>query len=326
MKRIFFYVLLLATFLSSCEKETLIDTPGNLVPQTVDQDPKLPSIEVNGTLLHSESFGSPTDPMLIFLHGGPGGDYQSGTNIKQLADSGYFVIFYDQRGSGLSQRHPKETYSIQLMIDDLSAVIKYYRTSPTQKVILFGHSWGGMLAAAYINSNPDQIDGAIFAEPGGFTKELLDEYSASSRKLELFSEATNDILYADQFITGKEDEHAVLDYKLALTTSFSYQENNQEGIEGPYPFNRYGAVMLNRFIEIAEEEGFDFTPNLDQFPTKVLFLYGDLNKSYGLSFAQKEAAYFPDAEVSRIAGTGHQMLYFKWDSVQPVVLNYLNSL
>jgi proline iminopeptidase len=310
----------------SCEKELDIHEPGNLVPKTVMEDPSLPSITVNGTTLHAETFGNPDSSLVIFLHGGPGADYQNGLNVRQLADDGYYVVFYDQRGTGLSQRHDKNTYSIQLYLDDLTAVIGHYRTSPNQRVFLFGHSWGAMLTAAYINAYPDRIDGAIFAEAGGFNKQLLDEYGEVSRKLNLFSEITNDVLFYDQFLTGRENEHEILDYKLAIASSFSYAEGNDEGIEGPSPFWRNGATVLQAFMDIAENEGFDFTTNLNQYQTKVLFLYGENNKSYGLRFAEKEAAFFPKSEIIQIEDTGHKMIYFKWNSVYPVVLDYLNSL
>jgi proline iminopeptidase len=312
--------------LLSCEKELDIHEPGNLVPKTVMEDPSLPSITVNGTTLHAETFGNPDSSLVIFLHGGPGADYQNGLNVRQLADDGYYVVFYDQRGTGLSQRHDKNTYSIQLYLDDLTAVIGHYRTSPNQRVFLFGHSWGAMLTAAYINAYPDRIDGAIFAEAGGFNKQLLDEYGEVSRKLNLFSEITNDVLFYDQFLTGRENEHEILDYKLAIASSFSYAEGNDEGIEGPSPFWRNGATVLQAFMDIAENEGFDFTTNLNQYQTKVLFLYGENNKSYGLRFAEKEAAFFPKSEIIQIEDTGHKMIYFKWNSVYPVVLDYLNSL
>lgn len=310
----------------SCEKELDIHEPGNLVPKTVVEDPSLPSISVNGTTLHAETYGNPESSLVIFLHGGPGADYQNGLNVKKLADDGYYIVFYDQRGTGLSQRHDKNTYSIQLYLDDLTAVIKHYRTFPSQKVFLFGHSWGAMLTAAYINAYPDRIDGAIFAEAGGFNKQLLDEYGEASRKLNLFSEITNDVLYYDQFLTGRENEHEILDYKLAIASSFSYAEGNDEGIEGPSPLWRNGAIVLQAFMDISENEGFDFTTNLNQYQTKVLFLYGKNNKSYGLSFAKKEAAFFPNSNIVQIDDTGHEMIYFKWNSVYPMVLDYLNSL
>lgn len=326
MRLCFAFTFLLG--LTSCNTDDMRDysTPGLLVPKTVDEDPSLPSISVNGAQLHTETFGNPDSSMVVFLHGGPGGDYRNGLAVQQLADSGYFVVLYDQRGSGLSKRHDRNIYSIQLVLDDLTAVIENYRTSANQKVFLFGHSWGAMLAAAYINAYPDRVQGAIFAEAGGFNKQLLDEYGAASRKINLFSEAANDVFYYDQFLTAPENEHEVLDYKLGLISGFSYAPGNDEGIEGPSPFWRNGAEVLRAFVNISENEGFDFTTNLHRYATPVLFMYGENNNSYGLDFAQKEAAFFPNAQIVQIADTGHEMIYFKWELVHPVVLNYLKSL
>lgn len=310
----------------SCEKELDINKSGNLVPKTVEEDPDLPSIAVNGTLLHAEAHGNAAHPMVVFLHGGPGSDYQNGLNAKQLSESGYYVVFYDQRGTGLSKRHNKESYSIQLYLEDLTSVIQHYRTAPTQKVFLFGHSWGAMLAAAYINAYPDKIDGAIFAEAGGFNKQLLDEYGESSRRIKLLAETTNDVFYYNQFLTGREKDHEILDYKMAIASSFSYSKGNDEGIERASPFWRNGAAVLQAFVDISENDGFDFTTNLNQYTTKTLFLYGENNKSYGLRFAQKEAAFFPNTQITQIDDTGHEMIYSKWNLVYPIVFNYLNEL
>ena len=325
-KAIYLVIALFVTLFIGCKEDNLINDPGNLVPKTVDLDPSLPSITINGTQLHAETFGNPDNPMVLFLHGGPGGDYRSLLGAKQLATNGYYVVFFDQRGSGLSKRHNKNTYSIQLIIDDVTAVIAHYRTSPNQKIFLFGHSWGAILAAAYINSYPSAISGAIFAEPGGFTWDNLKLYGERSRKLNLFSETTNNVLYLDQFLTGKENDHAILDYKVGISSSFAYEKGNAEGIEGTTPFWRNGAVVLNSLSAIAAKNGYDFTPNLHKFTTKVLFVYGGLNTAYGLEFAQKEARFFPNHEFVKIENTGHEMIYFKWADVYPAALSYLNSL
>lgn len=324
LRTIFVVFTMAIAIFTGCKKALNFNEAGNLVPKTVVEDHALPSININGTLLHAETFGDPDSAMVVFLHGGPGSDYRNGMNVKDLANHGYFVVFYDQRGTGLSQRHNKGDFSIQIYLDDLSAVIEHYRTSPGQKVFLFGHSWGAMLTAAYINKYPDRIDGAIFAEPGGLNKALLDEYAATSRKLELFSEATNDVLYSEQFLSG--NDHSTLDYKVGLQSPFSYVAGNKEGKEGPSPSWRNGAVSLNAMIDIAENEGFDFTTNLNAYNTKVLFINGENNKSYGESFALKEASFFPIYELAQIDDTGHEMIYFKWDNVLPVVLPYLNAL
>jgi proline iminopeptidase len=283
-----------------CKEELTLSEPGALVPMTVGQDPTLPAIAVNGTLLHSEAFGDPSDPMVVFLHGGPGGDYRNGLNAKRLVDNNYYVVFYDQRGSGLSQRHSKDSYTIEVMFEDLDEVIAHYRSSNEQKVFLFGHSWGAMLATGYINTRPAAIDGAILAEAGGFTWEEVQEYGERSRRLKLFSEVSNDVLYPDQFLTGDENDHAVLDFKLALASPYVYGKGNAEGIEGPSPFWRNG--------------------------TKVLMLYSENNKAFGEAIALQEASAYPHAEIAEVKGTGHEMIYFGWDNVYSLVLPYLNSL
>ena len=93
--------------------DTLSPTePGALVPRTVTEDLTLPAIEMNGARFHVQTFGNPANPVIVFLHGGPGGDYRSllalgeRHNGYSLADD-YFLVYWDQRGSGLSERQNK---------------------------------------------------------------------------------------------------------------------------------------------------------------------------------------------------------------------------
>lgn len=323
-------ILALGCLVSSCQKGELDPSqPGHLVPMTVDQDASLPRIEVNGTLLHAEAFGNPGDALLVVIHGGPGSDYRYLLNCKEFADEGFRVVFYDQRGSGLSQRHPKDSYnSIDLMVDDLGAVIEHYKTAPDQKVFLLGHSWGAMLATAFINAHPTQIDGAILGEPGGFTYAQMKDYLSRSQNYGMFSETLNDAVYLDQFITGREDEHEVLDYKFGLWAAADGAEDSPVGNEGPLPFWRHGAVVNDALFDIAEEEGFDWTTNLYQFNTKVLFVYSENNTAYGEQHAKNVSSAYNNVQLFRTDDAGHDMLSFPrgWQNFYPVGLAYLNDL
>ena len=310
--------------MSGCQEEFEPAKPGLLVPRTVDQDPTLPQLSINGTTLHAETYGDPSDPMIIVLHGGPGGDYRSMLNCKSFADQGYFVVFYDQRGSGLSQRHHRNTYNIDIMIDDLRAVIQHHR-QPEQKTFLLGLSWGAMLATAYIDRYPDNISGAILAEPGGFTWKDTKEYLSRTRRAAVTSEEVSDVSYPDQFLTGKVDQYAILDYKFALTTSHDNAKGNVLGNAGPSPFWRYGATVNSSLMEIAEDDPFDFTQHLDMFITRVLFLYSELNRAYGPSHARLVSSAYPNVQLTEVNGTGHEMIYFGWDNFFPITLEYLNE-
>jgi len=311
---------------NACSDLTDPLTPGRLVPLTVDEDSSLPSLLVHGTLLHVETYGNPTDPMIIMIHGGPGGDYRSLLEAKAFADDGYFVVFYDQRGTGLSQRVDASDFEeIRIMIDDLDALIHHFRQTDEQKVFLVGHSWGAMLATGYINEFPEKIDGVVLAEPGGFTWDLVLDYLSRSNHIDLFSEALNDALFPEQIFAGR-DEDEILDYKAAYFFTFENAPGNTIGNAGPYPFWRSGAVSFDAMIATGETKGLDFTTHLHNYPTRVLFTYSELNKAYGEDWAHTVGAAYPHVEYHEITGTGHEMLYFGWDAFYPIALTYLNEM
>lgn len=312
--------------ISGCQDEGLEPSePGLLVPGTVDDNPSLPQLAINGTNLHVETYGDQKDPLLVVLHGGPGGDYRSLLKCKAFAADGFFVIFYDQRGSGLSRRHSKSTFTLDVMIEDLDAIIQHFRTFD-QKVFLLGQSWGAMLATAYINRHPADIAGAILSEPGGFSWDVTKDYLSRSRETKLLSEGTSDVFYFDQVLTGKEDQHAILDYKFALLTAHDNVKGNPIGNAGANPFWRYGAAAQAGLFERAEKDGFDFTANLHQYSTPVLFLYSELNTAYGPAHASKVSAAYPNAQLVMIKGSGHEIPSFGWENYYPVASQYLNTL
>ena len=115
MRRLIWLILTLALAgLGASGCDTISPTePGNLVPATVTEDASLPAIEMNGSRFHLETFGDPANPVIVFLHGGPGGDYRSLLRLNEplggprLSDQ-HFLVYWDQRGCGLSQRHDKD--------------------------------------------------------------------------------------------------------------------------------------------------------------------------------------------------------------------------
>jgi proline iminopeptidase len=310
--------------LSSCD--TLDPSaPGQLVPLTVDEDPTLPAISVNGTRLHAETFGNPGNPLLVVLHGGPGGDYRYMLNCRAFANDGFYVVFFDQRGSGLSRRHERSTYaSVQIFIDDLDAVIKHYRSSPGQKVALLGQSWGAMLATAYVNQHPDEVSGVILCEPGGFTWQDAKDFAARCRPVDLFSEPFNDYVTIDQILTSSD--HAELDYKAAVQSAAAFAPGNKLGQPGPFPFWRMGAVCSSAAAAIAKEHPFDFTVNLGQFTKKILFCYSELDAAYGKAYAEHVSSAYPSVELVEIMRSAHEIPCFGWDGFYPVARDYLHSI
>lgn len=112
--------------------------------------------------LYSRAFGDPKDPAVIFLHGGPG--YNSAsfevTSAKRLADSGFYVIVWDQRGAGRSAKL-KGTYTLDEVLGD---VISIYDRYGIKKASLIGHSWGGTLGMMFSEKYPERVKKLILTD------------------------------------------------------------------------------------------------------------------------------------------------------------------
>lgn len=330
----FLFAVITALIAFSCSEDKLITEPGRLVPKTVDEDPSLPSITVNGAMLHAEAYGHPDSTLLICIHGGPGGDYRSLLNCKDLASHGYRVVFYDQRGSGLSQRFPKSYYTKlgakgpDMYYDELNGVIAHYRKSPSQRVYLLGHSWGAILATGYAGKYPNAIQGLVVAEPGGLVYDDIETYVENALSFELWEELMNDVAYLDQFITGKEDQHEILDYKLGMLASRNPITGEDNTLPGS--FWRAGAMINAAMQEIGNDHRPDFSKDIDQFDVPVLFLYSEENKAYPDSWAERISTVYNEVTVEKIDDTGHSGIISDRDAWElqtlPEILSYFNSI
>lgn len=110
----------------------------------VEEEGYLP---VAGGRIYWRRFGRVGKTPLLALHGGPGAAHNYLLSMKALADERP-VILYDQLGCGRADAPTNEgLYTIQRSVDELEAV----RTAlGLEKVILYGHSWGTILAIEYL--------------------------------------------------------------------------------------------------------------------------------------------------------------------------------
>lgn len=97
--------------------------------------------------------------IVIVLHGGPGAAHNylrpEWDSLSKVAK----VIYYDQRGSGKSEK--SDCYSWQMQVQDLKRVINTF--SAGKKVILAGSSWGTVLALLYAYTFPEDVKAMILS-------------------------------------------------------------------------------------------------------------------------------------------------------------------
>lgn len=110
--------------------------------------------------LFSRTFGDPAHPALIFLHGGPG--YNSVnfelSTAQVLADRGYFVVVFDQRGCGRSKDMTDNQFTLDEAIGDLMEI---YQTYEIRSATLLGHSWGGTLGGFFAERHPEMVENLV---------------------------------------------------------------------------------------------------------------------------------------------------------------------
>jgi pimeloyl-ACP methyl ester carboxylesterase len=124
----------------------------------------LPASPVPGTKIHQTP--------VIYLHGGPG-MYTEDRRIEMgqaFRAAGFTTVYYDQIGGGQSARIPASQYNLARMIGDLEAL----RISlGTEKLVLWGNSWGAQLAVLYGQAYPSRVAAFVLTAPGGFPGETI---------------------------------------------------------------------------------------------------------------------------------------------------------
>ena len=115
-------------------------------------------------------------PPVIFLHGGPGGYIHSSVidALSGLTDQGYEVYFYDQSGTGLSERRqrPKAT-SFASHVADLHEIITDLLDA--DQAILIGHSAGALIASHYASEYPARVAALVLGAPARIEPLLFSE-------------------------------------------------------------------------------------------------------------------------------------------------------
>ncbi len=149
----FILIIIVGLLLSSKGKPIpLTDEQGNPIAGSISEKV---FIDVNGVNqgMFIKSVDE-TNPVLLFLHGGPGmPEYFLTQTYPTGLEENFTVVWWDQRGSGLSFSPdiPSETMTIDQLVTDTLEVTNYLRKRfEKEKIYLMGHSGGsfiGILAA-----------------------------------------------------------------------------------------------------------------------------------------------------------------------------------
>jgi proline iminopeptidase len=157
-------LLILSALIAEC---TVLQGAVTAAPVSIKRSEHL---SVDGAKLYLQIRGADgTAPVVIWLHGGPGGAerplfrYFNGDLEKR-----FVVVYWDQRGAGRSFDPKADPHRLTIAqhLADLATVVDHLRQSLGQnKIVLMGHSWGAALGLLYTQAYPEKVSAFIGVNP-----------------------------------------------------------------------------------------------------------------------------------------------------------------
>ena len=291
------------------------------MPKTTATDADLPRIVIDRYPLYTEVYGDHS-AVVIVVHGGPGGDSKYLQALTALSNE-YQVILYDQRGTGLSAREEVAT-EFQSFVDrqiaDLDGLVNHYGQGRPVKLI--GHSWGGMLVAAYLGRYPAKVSHAVLAEPGILKPEVAPVFVKKLKESQSFGTMLSIVpAFFKMLFVASVDGHERFDY---VTTVMSGKSDGPpylcQGDLLPAGFSRRSgyAVMKQTMMPMMNDPaifGIDLTENINRYKQPLLLLSSECS-FIGFDYQEKyHRSWLPgQTEHIKIPQNGHTMFTIRPDA------------
>ncbi len=256
--------------------------------------------------------------IVLAVHGGPGSDaldfrnYQGGLGFKEL-ETQYLVAYWQQRASGQSQGPDnKAYYTISQYVEDCDKVIdQLIIRYPGKKIVLFGHSWGGMLTSAYLSDATRQAKIVAWINAAGVDNGTV---LFKTTQEDILSEANARIAKKENVTYWEDVKNKAKDETLANFLAYRVVEKIGEVTikvnNDDFKFTKR-ALKSNQglFPEIVTK---DYSNSLaEHFKKPVLFLWGKYD--FAVS-KQLRDALIPKLTTNKVSNinfpaSGHYMMF-----------------
>lgn len=283
-------------------------------------------VQVEGGRIWYKVVGKGKGTPLLLIHGGPGSRSCSGMDEYSLLADERPVIFYDQLGSGRSDR-PTDTshWQVSRFADEIDSLRKALRV---RKIHILGHSWGGAVLAEYmVTKKPKGVVSAIFSSPLLSTPAWMNDARILVSQLPA---SIRDTIYKYE---------SLKDYRapsyLAATDSFyarhlsvkQWPPAPSAACEGVPGFN---ADVYNymwgptEFTATGTLVNFDRTDRLHEIKSSVLFVTGEFDEA-----RPETISYFhqlvPQSKLEIIKNAGHRTARDQTISYIRVLRQFMHS-
>lgn len=305
----FSQAILLLTMLQSCSAPGLTEGEGY--------------VDVTGGRVWYEVIGSGPKTPIILLHGGPGATSEYLRPLKELA-ADRPVIFYDQLGSGKSD-HPDNPslWTTERFVAELG---QFREALGLDRVHILGHSWGTMLAADYMLTNPTGVESLILASPCLSAKKWIED----ANKLRA------DLPKRTQEILARHEAAGTTDSEEYMAATMEFYKRHLCRLD-PWPaelerafsdinMQVYGKMWgPSEFYATGTLKDYDRTGDLHKISVPVLFTAGQFDEATPETTAWYQSL-IPGAKLKIIQDASHITMIEQPGAYNAVIREFLQGV
>jgi len=316
-----------------------------LEPPSQPEEADVWQVEADVELAH---FSEGSGRNVLVIHGGPGQPFIEPVSGLSLLAEKYKIHYYAQRGCGASSR-PIDRFDSNNMYQNMQTldqalgvgaqiadIERIRRILGDEKLILIGHSWGGLLASLYTVEFPDHVEAMVLVSPANMLvmpqveaesdlfasvraqlpPEKLTEYDAFMKEYfdfgGLFQKSEDDLIAMNQQFG---------EYYVSILGEPS-DADKAANAEVPEQGRPGGWMVWAQYISLGRR--YDLRPSLADANGPVLVIHGAADlQSEAASYLYVEA--FPNAEFAVIDKASHFAFGEQPQEFAGIVMEFLSE-
>jgi len=238
----------------------------------------------------------------------------------ELAASGYRCVVYDQRGRGASIADAIDADHINLSasVADLEALREHLGL---ERLTLLAHSWGAMLAAAYVASHPERVERPVLVGPGPLFWDLpfLEAYD---KRLTARAPGKPAVPAGGTPSAKEAREEKRRQAGGMIANPATWAERHKFFLyAASHPANEAEWELM---LQNLEKTGFDVRDRLREWPGRAIVIQGQLD-ALGPEHARAVAATFRNGTLVLVSGASHYVWWDRPDEFYNAVERFMKS-
>lgn len=280
-------------------------------------------VEVPGGEVWYRVDGSGPGTPLLTLHGGPGATSHYLRPLARLSGERP-VVFYDQLGSGRSQRPTADSlWRVGRFVEELRRVREALNL---EEVHLLGHSWGAVLAIEYMLTEPEGVRSVVLASMTPSVDQWLED---TGRLVSALPDSLRETIRRHEE-AGTTDDPA---YQAAVMDFY----HRYLSLSDPWPaildstFQTFGGQVYatmwgpSEFTATGRLRDWDARGRLGGIEVPVLVTVGDTDEM-SVASARDMAGRLPDARLVVIEDAAHLTMVDRPERYAEVVGAFLREV